>query len=81
MMGPDYTHWHGMYEVAKHFYTEFLPLVVETAGEHSAEMGEAYKARVARLLERDEHLWLKGLSQQEVDQLKEAYQKRYQEKN
>ncbi len=22
MMGPDYTHWHGTYEVAKHFYSE-----------------------------------------------------------
>jgi hypothetical protein len=21
MMGPDYTHWHGTYEVAKTFYT------------------------------------------------------------
>ena len=25
MMGPDYTHWHGMYDVAKNFYTEFIP--------------------------------------------------------
>jgi len=25
MMGPDYTWWHGFYEVAQHFYTEFLP--------------------------------------------------------
>ncbi len=25
MMGPDYTWWHGIYEVAKHFYFEFLP--------------------------------------------------------
>ncbi len=25
MMGPDYTWWHGMYEVAKHFYFELIP--------------------------------------------------------
>ncbi len=25
MMGPDYTWWHGMYEVAHHFYLKFLP--------------------------------------------------------
>jgi hypothetical protein len=25
MMGPDYTWWHGMYEVAQHFYFRFLP--------------------------------------------------------
>ncbi len=25
MMGPDYTWWHGMYEVAQHFYFKMLP--------------------------------------------------------
>jgi hypothetical protein len=25
MMGPDYTHWHGTYEVAKHFYAKMVP--------------------------------------------------------
>jgi hydroxylamine dehydrogenase len=25
MMGPDYTWWHGAYEVAKHFYFELIP--------------------------------------------------------
>lgn len=25
MMGPDYTWWHGIYEVAQHFYFELLP--------------------------------------------------------
>ena len=25
MMGPDYTHWHGTYEVAKRFYSEYIP--------------------------------------------------------
>ncbi|MBZ0264693.1 hypothetical protein K8I28_08480 [bacterium] len=30
MMGPDYTWWHGVYEVAKHFYFKFIPEVRET---------------------------------------------------
>ncbi len=25
MMGPDYTWWHGIYDVAQHFYHKFLP--------------------------------------------------------
>ena len=29
MMGPDYTHWHGTYEVAKHFYVKFIPELEE----------------------------------------------------
>ncbi len=81
MMGPDYTHWHGMYEVAKHFYTEFLPLVVETAEGHSKKMGDAYKTRVDKLLEEDRHLWLKGLGKEEIEEMKKTYRQRYQEKN
>jgi len=25
MMGPDYTHWHGTYELARNFYSEMVP--------------------------------------------------------
>lgn len=25
MMAPDYTWWHGFYEVAQHFYFKYLP--------------------------------------------------------
>ena len=25
MMGPDYTQWHGNFEVAQRFYMEFVP--------------------------------------------------------
>ncbi|MDP8205267.1 MAG: multiheme c-type cytochrome [Candidatus Electryonea clarkiae] len=27
MMGPDYTWWHGIYEVAQHYYFKFIPEV------------------------------------------------------
>ena len=62
MMGPDYTHWHGMYEVSKHFYTKFLPAVVEAAAEKSPELKKKYQEKVAQLLARDENRWIKGLS-------------------
>lgn len=29
MMGPDYTWWHGIYEVIEHFYFKYLPLARE----------------------------------------------------
>jgi hydroxylamine dehydrogenase len=35
MMGPDYTWWHGIYEVAQHFYFEMLP---EARKFHDAEV-------------------------------------------
>ena len=31
MMAPDYTHWHGMYEVADRFYQSFIPEAREIA--------------------------------------------------
>ncbi len=32
MMGPDYAWWHGLYEVAKHFYEKFIPEVEHIMG-------------------------------------------------
>ncbi|MCK5718577.1 MAG: cytochrome C552 [Thiomargarita sp.] len=29
MMGPDWTQWHGNYEVGKHFYSKYLPEIEE----------------------------------------------------
>jgi len=80
MMGPDYTHWHGMYEVAKHFYTEFLPAVIEAAEGKSPELGEKYRDRVNELLSQQEHTWLKGLSPEEAEKIRDMYRERYGEK-
>ncbi len=77
MMGPDFTHWHGMYEVSKHFYTEFLPSVVETAEVKSAALGRKYGQMVARILTQDEHIWLKGLKPEEAEALRREYKSRY----
>jgi len=80
MMGPDYTHWHGMYEVSKHYYEKFLPAVIKAAGEKSAAMKQKYQRKVDQLLEQPEHLWIKGLSAEEAQALKDMYEKRYNEK-
>jgi hypothetical protein len=77
MMGPDYTHWHGMYEVAKHFYDEFLPAVIEAAAAKSPELKKKYKEKVGTLLAQKEHTWQKGLSPEEAEALRKMYQERY----
>jgi len=66
MMGPDYTQWHGFYEVAKHFYTEFLPEAEALLPGVTAE---------ARAME--DHRWLRGLSPEERQKIQDYYQKRY----
>jgi len=77
MMGPDYTHWHGMYEVSKHFYEKFLPSVLETAKHKSAELGAKWKTRIDALLAQDEHVWQKGLSPKEAEELRKYAKDRY----
>ncbi len=60
MMGPDYTWWHGMYEVAHHFYFKFIP-------EARALENSEVNAYLDRLFETDPmHAWVF----QETDQLK-----------
>jgi len=66
MMGPDYTQWHGFYEVAKTFYTEFLPEAEALLPGVTAE---------ARAM--DDHKWLQGVSKEERQRIKDYYQKRY----
>jgi len=79
MMGPDYTHWHGMYEVAKHYYEKFLPAIVMAAQAKSSAMGRKYRQLVEQHLAREEHQWLKGLSPEEAERLRTMYQQRYNE--
>jgi hypothetical protein len=77
MMGPDYTHWHGMYEVAKSFYMEFLPQVIDAAASKGQALRQKYQKKVNEILARDENLWKRGLSPEEAARLRESYKERY----
>jgi hypothetical protein len=77
MMGPDYTHWHGMYEVAKHYYDEFLPAAIEAAEETSPALGRKWERKIEQLLAQPEHVWLHGLSAEEAAALAQEYAQRY----
>jgi hypothetical protein len=62
MMGPDYTWWHGMYEVAQHFYFKFIPEALEY---NDPEIN----AHIENLLQTDPmHSWLS----QSTEDLKKA---------
>lgn len=51
MMAPDYTWWHGIYEVAQHFYLEFIPELREF---HDPELDAAIDEVLADAF----HTWL-----------------------
>ncbi len=73
MSGPDYAWWHGLYEVAKVFYSEYLPEVKQVAGP------ELYAQLVKKYLEPDvRHEWyLKGMSKEQLEKIRKFYQDRY----
>lgn len=66
MMGPDYTQWHGFYEVAKHFYTEFIP-----------EAEQLQPGVTAEVMKSDFHKWTAGLSKEQIQQQIDFYKDRY----
>jgi hypothetical protein len=73
MSGPDYAWWHGIYEVAKNFYTEFLPEAKAVAGP------ELYAELTKKYLEPDiRHQWyLKGMSKEQLEKIKKYSEERY----
>lgn len=72
MQGPDYTQWHGFFEVAERFYFDFLPEV-----EEFAHGDKAILAKIEEIKSRDEHRWIKGMSKKEIARIQEFYRKRY----
>ncbi len=64
MMGPDFTQWHGMYEVAERFYMEFVPEVRHLIAEAKTKGKGAAARQVETLLNQtlrsDLHKWFLG---------------------
>lgn len=67
MMGPDYTQWHGNFEVAQRFYMEFVPELKEVIAKGLAS-GDAAKVAAAKkvqveldaVLNSELHRWYSG---------------------
>jgi hydroxylamine dehydrogenase len=87
MQGPDYTHWHGLYEVAKTFYTEFIPEAQElvakgvAAGGQTAAAARKVGALIDTTLNSDDHKWFIGKTSPEEKarraQQREEFNRRY----
>ncbi|MFH0822698.1 MAG: multiheme c-type cytochrome [Pseudomonadota bacterium] len=74
MMGPDYTWWHGLYEVSKHFYEKFIPEVEKIMGGKSA----AEPILKEFVFSDPRHKWYKdGMSKEEIERQNRYYQQRY----
>ena len=88
MMGPDYTHWHGTYEVAKHFYSKYIPeleeLVHKNLHSEDAERkaaAENLRALIDKTLNSENHQWYIGkmptAEASRRDEARKDFQERY----
>ena len=80
MNAPDYTHWHGLYEVAKDWYSEFIPELKEVVA-HNLNSSDPKKSKGAALLKTEldqllnspNHQWYLGkLPAEEIEKRKKA---------
>jgi hypothetical protein len=81
MMAPDYTHWHGMYEVAERFYIELIPQAREAA-DHAMAEGRRTAARavhevIDEILARPEHVWFEEGAEAQAARIREEMERRY----
>jgi hydroxylamine dehydrogenase len=81
MMAPDYTHWHGMFEVGERFYMELIPQARELA-DHAAAAGRQTAARAVTtvidgILARPEHIWFEEGAEAAAEQIRREMERRY----
>ena len=81
MMAPDYTHWHGMYEVADRFYMQFVPQAREVihAAREKGKTAEAARAEevLNDVLARPEHKWFSEGAEDQSEKIRQEMQRRY----
>ncbi len=81
MMAPDYTHWHGMYEVAERFYMELIPMAREIT-QHARATGDVGAARAVErvvngILARPEHAWFEEGAEGQAERIRAEMERRY----
>ncbi|MBK5099059.1 MAG: hydroxylamine oxidoreductase, partial [Gemmatimonadetes bacterium] len=81
MMAPDYTHWHGMYEVAERFYMELVPQAREIV-QHGRDTGMRAQAAaveqvIDEILQRPEHIWFEEGAEEAAARIREEMERRY----
>ena len=76
MQGPDYTHWHGMYDVAHNFYFKFIPELMHLAEKNGKT--KIFEKEVNALLAKPEHKWYKkGFEGDVIKAIEEEQKQRY----
>jgi hypothetical protein len=76
MQAPDYTHWHGTYDLAKHWMTKFVPEIKDIIHEYGDRAPNEVKALEEKLDEVTHSDNWKWSINKEDPSVKEAREKR-----
>ncbi|MBF0461797.1 MAG: NapC/NirT family cytochrome c [Magnetococcales bacterium] len=78
MMGPDYTWWHGIYEVAQHTYFKWIPELKEVVRRKDGNEDFANALLEKYFKPIDGHAWyFNGISKDALDNVRKGYEERY----
>jgi hypothetical protein len=78
MMGPDYTWWHGMYEVAQHTYFKWIPEMREAVLKKDGNEKFADEILAKYFKPIDGHDWyFNGISKDAVEKVRKGFEERY----
>jgi hydroxylamine dehydrogenase len=78
MNGPDYTWWHGMYEVAQHTYFKWIPEMREAVLKKDGNEKFADEILAKYFKPIDGHDWyFNGISKDAVDKVRKGFEERY----
>ncbi len=78
MMGPDYTWWHGMYEVAQHTYFKWIPELKEVVRKKDGneKFADAILEKYFKPI--DGHDWyFNGISKDAIEKVRKGFEERY----
>ncbi|MCP5301100.1 MAG: cytochrome C552 [Chromatiaceae bacterium] len=78
MMGPDYTWWHGIYEVAQHTYFKWIPELREVV--HKKDGNEKFADAMLDKYFKPipGHSWFfEGMDKDQIDKVRKGFEERY----
>ncbi len=78
MMGPDYTWWHGMYEVAQHTYFTWIPEMREAVRKKDGNEKAADEILAKFFKPIDGHDWyFNGINKDAIEKVRKGFEERY----
>ncbi|RKT45655.1 multiheme c-type cytochrome [Thiocapsa rosea] len=78
MSGPDYTWWHGMYEVAQHTYFKWIPELKEVVAKKDGNEEFAVALLEEYFKPIEGHDWyFNGMSKDQLDVVRKGFEARY----